>query len=69
MTIATAIADLTAEHTTLLGVFTTQKSSVDTLIANAVIVSENASQIPLAAIATNLITTQALMVTLIGGIG
>ena len=65
MTVASAIADLTTAHTDLLGVFTTQKDTVSALISDAVIVSENASQIPLAVVATNLITMQALLVTVI----
>jgi len=65
MSVETAIIDLTTKTTELLSSFTTQRDSVAQQIADAVEISANESQIPLAIVATNLITTQAMVVSLI----
>lgn len=65
MTIETAIDDLTLQTTQLLESCVVLKNSTAGLIADAVITSENAAQIPLVIMATNLIDTQSLLVTYI----
>jgi hypothetical protein len=59
----TAVNSLTTQAGVLFSTTTTLQTNIDTDIATAVTVSENATQIPLAQIATNLINTQALFVT------
>jgi hypothetical protein len=65
MTIETAIDSLTLQTTELLGVCVGLKDATQLLIADAVIVSENAAIIPLISMAKNLIDTQSLLVTYI----
>lgn len=65
MSTEVAIDALTAETSGLLQVCVSLKNDVSQLIADAVIVSENAAVIPLISMATNLIDTQALLATLI----
>lgn len=65
MAIETSIDALTAQTTELLDVCVSLKDSAAQLIADAVIVSENAALIPLVIVATNLIDTQTLLVTFI----
>jgi hypothetical protein len=65
MSTETALADLTLQVTNTLDVFTAQSASIDADIAAAVLASENASQIPLTSIATDLINTQATFITYI----
>jgi hypothetical protein len=60
-----AVTTLTTETTALLDTCTALKTDVASDIAAAVVVSENAAQIPLAQVAVNLIDTQTLLVTLI----
>jgi hypothetical protein len=66
MTIETSIDALTQQTTELLDVCVNLKSSTAVLIAEAVVVSENAALIPLITVATNLIDTQAMLVMYIG---
>jgi hypothetical protein len=65
MTLETSIDLLTTQTTELLDTCVALKDNTATLIANAVAVSTNASQIPLITMAHNLIDTQVLFVTLI----
>jgi hypothetical protein len=67
MTVETALADLTLQTTDLLAVCTDLKDATAQQIIDAVAVSENAAQIPLVTVATNLIDTQTLVVQLITG--
>lgn len=60
-----AITNLTQQTTDLLEVFLQQVDVVDQKIEDAVIVSENAAIVPLLTVATNLLNTQALLVTFI----
>jgi hypothetical protein len=62
MTIETEIAALTTSTTALLATSAALKDDTAALIAEAVIVSVNSTQIPLVAIATNMINTQTLFV-------
>lgn len=63
MTIETSIDALTAQTSGLLDVCVGLKNSVAQQITDAVAVSENAAVVPLVSMASNLITTQALLVT------
>jgi len=65
MSVETAIIDLTTQTTELLSSFTTQRDSVAQQIAAAVETSVNEAQIPLALVATNLINTQAMLISLL----
>lgn len=65
MTIETSVAALTTQTSSLLGVCTALQANTTTLIANAVTASQNAAQIPLVTMATNLVNTQTLLVTFI----
>ena len=65
MTIETAIVDLTAQTTSLLDTCAVLKDDTAKLIGDAVLVSQNAAQVPLMLMAKNLIDTQALLVTLL----
>jgi hypothetical protein len=67
MTVESEVADLTVQTTELLDVCVSLRDSTTTLIADAVIVSENAAQIPLVTVAKNLIDTQTLLVTYMTG--
>jgi hypothetical protein len=66
-TLETAVDDLTVQTTTLLGTCTSLKDDTAALIATAVTVSENATQIPLAQVATTIINTQAALIEYING--
>jgi hypothetical protein len=63
-TLETSVDLLSTASTDLLAVCTTIKADVATDIATAVSTSINTTQIPLTDIATNLITTQALIIGL-----
>jgi hypothetical protein len=65
MTIETSIDALTTQTTELLDACVVLKAGTTQLIADAVVTSENAAQIPLVSMATNLIDMQTLLVTLI----
>ncbi len=65
MTVETALDALTLQTTELLDVCTDLKDATAQQIIDAVAVSENAAQIPLVTVATNLIDTQTLVVQLI----
>jgi|TARA_R110000851_G_scaffold331060_1_gene504700 hypothetical protein len=65
MTVETALDALTLQTTELLDVCTDLKDATAQQIVDAVAVSENAAQIPLVTVATNLIDTQTLVVQLI----
>lgn len=65
--IAASIDALTTQTTSLLDVCTSLKSATTLLITNAVATAQNAAQIPLVTVATNLVTMQALLVNLISG--
>lgn len=65
MSIELSIDALTAQTSGLLDVCVNLKDDAARLIADAVIVSENAAIIPLLSMATNLIDTQTLLVTYI----
>jgi len=69
MTIETAIIDLTTQTTDLLATCVVLKTATTALIANAVVTSVNAAQIPLVTMAKNLIDTQTLLVTYIANEG
>ena len=62
MTIESSIDALTTQTSGLLEVCTALKNGTAKLIADAVVVSENAALIPLVTMATNLIDTQVLLV-------
>jgi hypothetical protein len=62
-----AINNLTTQTTALLDSVNFSKDSLQSDIAAAIVVSENASQIPLVTIATSIINTQATFVTYISG--
>lgn len=63
MSIETSITALTTQTSELLDVVTALKNGVSAQIAAAVLVSTNASIVPLMTVATNLINTQATLVT------
>jgi len=63
MTVETEIALLTNQTTQLLDVVSQISASVNAQIAAAVLVSVNASQIPLVNMATSLILTQGMLIT------
>jgi hypothetical protein len=62
-----AINNLTVQTTNLLDSVNFSKASLQGEIAAAVIVSENAAQIPLVTIATSIINTQATFISYISG--
>jgi hypothetical protein len=62
-----ALTALTDSTTALLTSVNFSKASLESDIANAVAVSENAAQIPLITIATSMINTQATFVAYIDG--
>jgi hypothetical protein len=62
-----AINNLTQQTTDLLDAVNFSKASLQSDIADAVTISENASQIPLVTIVTSIINTQATFVTYISG--
>ena len=62
MTIESSIIDLTTASSNLLSTITAIQANITSQISNAVSISQNASQIPLVVIATNLINTQTLLV-------
>jgi|TARA_R110000851_G_scaffold57296_1_gene133506 hypothetical protein len=57
-----AINDLTVQTTALLAAVNFSKTSLDIKIAEAVVVSENAAQIPLVTMAVSIIDTQTIFV-------
>jgi len=65
MSIEVSIDALTAQTSGLLEVCVSLKDSTAQLIANAVVVSENAAIVPLMSMATNLIDTQTMLVKFI----
>lgn len=65
MTIETSIDELTAQTSGLLEVCVGLKNSTTQLIADAVGVSQNAALVPLVTMATSLIDTQTLLVSLL----
>ena len=65
MSIETSIDALTAQTSALLDVCAAINAGVTQKIASAVQVSTNTALVPLVTMATNLITTQALLVTFI----
>jgi hypothetical protein len=65
MTIETAIDALTLQTTDLLDVCVSLRDATTTQITDAVAASTNAALIPLVVMATNLINTQTLLVTII----
>jgi hypothetical protein len=65
MTVESALTTLTQETTALIETCTVLKDDVDDRITAAVIVSENAAQIPLVSMASQMIDTQTLVVQLI----
>jgi len=67
MSLEIAIIDLTTQTTGLLDTCTALRDSTSRLIADAVIVSQNAALIPLVSVTTNLIDMQTLLVTYIVG--
>jgi hypothetical protein len=64
-TIEEAIINLTTETTALLDAVNISKLTIESNIAAAVLVSTNAAIEPLFVVSTNLINTQALLVTFI----
>ena len=65
MSIEASIDALTTQTSGLLEVCTSLKSSTAQIIADAVVVSENAAIVPLMSMAANLIDTQTLLVKLL----
>jgi hypothetical protein len=65
MTIETAIDALTTQTTTLLDTVVTLSDSIAQDIADAVTVSENATQLPLVEVARSIIDTQTAFITYI----
>ena len=65
MSIETSIDALTEQTSGLLDVCVDLKNSTSQLIADAVVVSQNAALVPLVSMAVNLIDTQTLLVSLI----
>jgi hypothetical protein len=65
MTVETELAALTAQTTALLDVFSQQKASVDGLITNAILASQNSSTGIIASLTASLINSQALIVGLV----
>jgi hypothetical protein len=65
MSLESSVDDLTLQTTNLLNVCVLLRDDTSALIANAVVTSVNAAQIPLVTMATNLIDTQSLLVTYI----
>lgn len=62
MSIETSINTLTTQTSELLEICVTLKNGVAQQIADAVIVSKNASVVPMITIATNLIKTQTMLI-------
>ena len=60
-----AINDLTVQTTALLAAVNITKGSIQASIDAAVLLSENATIIPLANSVTNLLTTQTLLINLL----
>jgi hypothetical protein len=65
LTAEEAIVDLQIINADLVNAVNVTKASIEARIAEAVIVSENATIIPLANSVTNLITTQTLFINLL----
>lgn len=65
MTIESSIDDLTAQTSGLLEVCVNLKASTAQLIADAVLVSQNAAIVPIISMAANLIDTQTMLVNYI----
>jgi hypothetical protein len=65
MSLESSVDDLTLQTTNLLNVCVLLRDDTSALIADAVVTSVNAAQIPLVTMATNLIDTQSLLVTYI----
>jgi len=65
MSLEIAVDELTAQTTDLLDTCVTLRESTETRIADAVALSVNQTIEPLLSMATNLITTQSLLVTYI----
>jgi hypothetical protein len=63
-----AINNLTTQTTALLDSVNFSKDSLQSDITAAIVVSENASQIPLITIATSIINTQATFIEYISGV-
>jgi hypothetical protein len=63
-----AINNLTTQTTALLDSVNFSKNSLQSDISAAIVVSENASQIPLITIATSIINTQATFIEYISGV-
>jgi hypothetical protein len=63
-----AINNLTTQTTALLDSVNFSKNSLQSDITAAIVVSENASQIPLITIATSIINTQATFIEYISGV-
>ena len=63
MSVETSINNLTAQTASLLDVVVSLKNGVVQQIADAVTISRNAAIIPLITISTNLISTQALLIS------
>ena len=67
LAIQAAVDDLTAQTTDLISICTDLKNDVVVDITAAVLVSENATQIPLVTMATSIVSTQASFVNFING--
>lgn len=63
MSIEVSIDELTAQTSELINVCVTLKNSISQQISDAVLASTNAAVIPLITVATNLITTQTMIIT------
>jgi CRISPR/Cas system-associated exonuclease Cas4 (RecB family) len=66
MSIESEISSLTTQTTQLLDVVIELKNGVNSQIASAVLVSENAAQIPLISMATSFIQSQTSFINYIG---
>jgi hypothetical protein len=65
MTIEAVISDLTTQTTSLLDTCVSLRDGVSQLISDSVVESENKAIEPLFVVSTNLINTQALLITLL----
>jgi hypothetical protein len=67
MTIEASLVSLTTQTTELLDTVVTAQLALESRIASAVLLSENASQVPLTQMATSLITTNTFFVNHLTG--
>jgi hypothetical protein len=66
-TTAEALTALTDSNNSLVSAINFSKSSLDADIAAAVVVSENATQVPLASVVANIVNMQTSLINYIAG--